>query len=92
MQSGIIDNHSRILADEIAKIAPHCESIDIAVGYFFFSGFEEIKDLIKDIPIRILVGMELDPKVISELGKNYSAFYVHHLHHGYHSLQSYFPF
>lgn len=71
MQSGIIDNHSRILADEIAKIAPHCESIDIAVGYFFFSGFEEIKDLIKDIPIRILVGMELDPKVISELGKNY---------------------
>ncbi len=71
MQSGIIDNHSRVLADEIAKIAPHCESIDIAVGYFFFSGFEEIKDLIKDIPIRILVGMELDPKVISELGKNY---------------------
>lgn len=71
MQGGIIDNHTRFLADEIAKIAPHCESIDIAVGYFFFSGFEEIKDLIKDIPIRILVGLELDPKVINELGKSY---------------------
>jgi ERCC4-related helicase len=71
MQGGIIDNHTRTLADEIVKIAPHCKSIDIAVGYFFFSGFEEIKDLIKDIPIRILVGMELDPKVISELGKHY---------------------
>ncbi len=71
MRGGIIDNHTRILADEIAKIAPHCKSIDIEVGYFFFSGFEEIKDLIKDIPIRILVGMELDPKVINELGRQY---------------------
>ena len=71
MQPGIIDNHTRILADEIIKIAPHCKSIDIGVGYFFFSGFEEIKDIIKDIPIRILVGMELDPKVINQLGKDY---------------------
>ena len=71
MQGGIIDNHTRILADEIAKIAPHCKSIDIGVGYFFFSGFEEIREQIKDIPMRILVGLELDPKLISQLGRQY---------------------
>lgn len=71
MQGGIIDNHTRFLGDEIKKIAPHCKSIDIGVGYFFFSGFEEIKDIIKDIPIRILVGLEVDPKLINELGKRF---------------------
>ena len=71
MRGGIIDNHTRFLADEIIKIAPHCKSIDIGVGYFFFSGFEEIRDEIIDIPMRILVGLELDPKLINQLGKEY---------------------
>jgi len=71
MQGGLIDNHTRFLADEILKLTPHAKSIDIGVGYFFFSGFEEIKDAIRDIPIRILVGLEIDPQLSKELGKKY---------------------
>ena len=72
MQGGLIDNHTRFLGDEILKIAPYSKSIDISVGYFFFSGFEEIREVIKDIPMRILVGLEIDPRLSQELGRKYS--------------------
>lgn len=72
MQQGPIDNQTRFLGDEIKKILPSTESIDICVGYFFFSGFSEIRDYLKDKKIRVLVGMELDPKILNEFEKHYA--------------------
>lgn len=36
------------------------ETLDFLVGYFYFSGFEEIYETIGDRPLRILIGMDAD--------------------------------
>ena len=46
------------------------DSIDICVGYFYFSGFQMIAEQLKDKKIRILVGLEVDPKLIPDIVKN----------------------
>jgi superfamily II DNA or RNA helicase/HKD family nuclease len=45
------------------------DTVDIAVGYFFFSGFNLLSDLLKDKKIRILVGKEIDPACIPDIVK-----------------------
>lgn len=46
------------------------DSIDICVGYFYFSGFQMLAEQLKDKKIRILVGLEVDPKLIPDIVKN----------------------
>jgi superfamily II DNA or RNA helicase/HKD family nuclease len=46
------------------------DSIDICVGYFYFSGFQLLAEELRDKKIRILVGMEIDPECIPEIVKS----------------------
>jgi len=63
---GIIDNRdSNTLSAALSDALQTAKSLDIYTGYFFFSGFTEMADAIKDVNIRIIVGMDVDPKVIS---------------------------
>ncbi len=65
-----IDNtQNNTLADSLEKILPSCDRIDALVGYFYFSGFQEIYKELKDKKIRILVGMEMDEKMVDRLSK-----------------------
>ena len=53
----IIDNRNEKLADHINTILLGTEKARFAVGYFFLSGFEAIKDRLKDIKeLRLLIG------------------------------------
>lgn len=45
-------------------ISDRIESMDFLVGYFYFSGIEQFAEKIKDQHIRILVGKDLDPKLV----------------------------
>ena len=46
------------------------DSVDICVGYFYFSGFELLADQLRNKKVRILVGMEIDPTCVDEIVQN----------------------
>ena len=49
------------LAKVISLILPSkAKSMDFLVGYFYFSGLQEIYKHIEDKPMRILVGMDME--------------------------------
>src|SRR3990167_6996980 len=60
----LIGNKEITLLEEIKNALTTADSIDIFTGYFFFSGFSELSQLIKDKKIRVIVGMDLDPQLI----------------------------
>ena len=53
-------NYDREVEKIINNIIPGCKSINIRVGYFYFSGFSLIAKSLIDKNIKILVGMEAD--------------------------------
>jgi len=80
MPSAIIDNHSKLLVDEINSQLTHTVKAKIAVGYFFLSGLKAIREkivakdenseyIIKEI--RLLIGNTTDRKTVEELARSY---------------------
>lgn len=65
----LIDNKNQTLQDALKNALVTADSVDIAVGFFYFSGFEALAKEFKDKKIRILVGLEVDPKLISEISQ-----------------------
>lgn len=55
------------LSDVIKKILPSTDRIDTLVGYFYFSGFQEIYKELVDKQVRILVGMEIDQQILNKI-------------------------
>ena len=57
----ITNNGEKSLSKVIQGILPSkAISLDFLVGYFYFSGIEEIYNNISDKKMRILVGLEMD--------------------------------
>ena len=48
------------LSERIKKLTENSSKLDFLVGYFFFSGFCEIHEQLKDKPLRILIGMDAE--------------------------------
>lgn len=63
----LIDNEDRTLKEALANALSSAERIDISVGFFFFSGFSALAKELKDIKVRILVGLELDPELVPQI-------------------------
>ena len=59
-QNSFITNQDKFLSEIINGILPKSSSVDILVGYFYYSGFEHICTKLNDKKIRILVGLEVD--------------------------------
>ena len=57
--SEITNEKDRNLADVINKIMPSSENLYFLVGYFYFSGFQEIYKNLEDKELKILVGMNI---------------------------------
>jgi superfamily II DNA or RNA helicase/HKD family nuclease len=68
-----IDNDERTMLDALSNALETSDSIDIFVGYFYFSGFQLLAEKLKDKKIRILVGMTIDPSRIEEMIKHAEA-------------------
>ena len=45
------------------KILPSCDEFSVQVGYFYFSGFEEIYKDLKNKKMKIIIGIDYDGKV-----------------------------
>lgn len=65
----IINNTNRTLQEALANASTSADRIDIAVGYFFFSGFQALVKELKDKKLRILVGLEVDPKLVPHISQ-----------------------
>ncbi len=64
----VIDNTgSNTLSLNLKGTLPKCDRIDALVGYFYFSGFKDLHEELKDKKIRILVGMDIDKKIIDKI-------------------------
>lgn len=63
MSSSFITNKDKFLADIINGILPKTNAVDILVGYFYYSGYVQLSDNLKNKNIRILVGLDVDLQI-----------------------------
>lgn len=65
----LIDNKNQTLQEALKNALSSTDRVDIAVGFFYFSGFQALFDQLKDKKVRILVGLEVDPLLVSEIAQ-----------------------
>jgi len=65
MDSQFITNKENVLSDIINAILPKCDHAYFLVGYFYFSGFAELCEQLKEVKLRILVGLEVERNIIN---------------------------
>jgi HKD family nuclease len=64
----IIDNRQELLAGHVCKILRQADSVKFAVGYFFVSGLQEIRQQLTHISaIRLLIGNQSNQETIDAL-------------------------
>lgn len=67
MSSEIITNQEKFLSDVVNNILPSSKNLYFLVGYFYFSGFEEIYKNVSDKHVKILVGLEIESNLKKKL-------------------------
>ena len=68
----LITNQGEFLNEIIRDIVPCSENLYFLVGYFYFSGFEEIYKEVGDKHLKILVGMNIE----KDLSNNIKEYFV----------------
>ena len=63
----VITNNPDTMEQALQNDLKQAKSIDIATAYFYFSGFRRLAKDLKDIKIRILVGLAIDPTRVDEI-------------------------
>lgn len=68
MENNFITNqNNRLLSEIINGILPKCDSSCFLVGYFYFSGFAELHQQLKEKQLRVLVGLDIERDVINRV-------------------------
>lgn len=67
MSSCFITNKDKFLSDIINGILPKTDAVDILVGYFYYSGYVQLSDNLKNKNIRILVGLDVDLQITKHI-------------------------
>ena len=52
------------------NILPDCDEVFFEVGYFYFSGFEQIYEKLRNVKIKILIGINYDDRISSAITSN----------------------
>ena len=65
MDSFITNKNGNFLSEIINKILPYTHDASFLVGYFYFSGFVEIYQGLKDKNLRVLVGLEIEQNMVN---------------------------
>jgi superfamily II DNA or RNA helicase len=63
----LVTNQQEFLTEIIEKILPCSDSLHFLVGYFYFSGFEQIYKNLGDRKLRILVGMSIEKDISNKI-------------------------
>ena len=71
---GIIDNRHVKFIEKFKAFCKHTKELKIAAGYFYVSGFDLVKDDLKDISrIRVVMGTETDLETAQQIEQGYEA-------------------
>ncbi len=71
--SSIIDNRRVKFHDIFKEYCKDTSRLKIASGYFYASGFDIVKNSLKDIPkIQIVMGNETDLETVTQMDMGYS--------------------
>ena len=65
MNGQFITNKELVLSDVIKSILPKCDNAYFLVGYFYFSGFGELCESLRNVHLRVLVGLEVERSLIN---------------------------
>ncbi len=60
MTTQFITNQEKLLSDVVNNILPCAERLYFLIGYFYFSGFQEIYKQVAKKEVKILVGLEVE--------------------------------
>lgn len=63
----LVTNQREFLTEIIEKILPSTNNLHFLVGFFYFSGFEQIYRSIGDKKIRILIGMSIEKSLLNRI-------------------------
>ena len=67
MTSQFITNQEKLLSEVINNILPSSRNLYFLVGYFYFSGFQEIYEKVAEKNVKILVGLEIDQDLMNRV-------------------------
>lgn len=67
MTTQFITNQQKLLSDVANKILPSSENLYFLVGYFYFSGFQELYKNLKDKHLKLLVGLEIQTDLANRI-------------------------
>ena len=67
MKHFITNRGGKFLSEVIKNILPLTQNASFLVGYFYFSGFAEIYQTLKDKNIRVLVGLEIEKDILNRV-------------------------
>jgi len=60
----ITNQKDNTLSSHINNILPKTDKLDFLVGFFYFSGIKEIYENIKDKKLRILIGLNIETRIL----------------------------
>lgn len=63
MSNSFITNKNKFLSDIINGILPKTNAVDFLVGFFYYSGYKELSEQLKNKHIRILIGLDIEFKL-----------------------------
>lgn len=67
MSSNFITNKERFLSDIINGILPKTDAVYMLIGYFYYSGYVQLSEQLKDKQIRILVGLDAELQIAKHI-------------------------
>ncbi len=65
--SFITNQNNRFLSEIINGILPKCNNSCFLVGYFYFSGFVELYEQLRNKDLRVLVGLDIERDMINRI-------------------------
>lgn len=65
MDGQFITNKGHVLSDIINSILPKCDNAYFLVGYFYFSGFAQLYEKLRNVNLKVLVGLEVERNIIN---------------------------
>ncbi|WP_461257622.1 phospholipase D-like domain-containing protein, partial [Treponema sp. R80B11-R83G3] len=63
----ITNRDGKFLSEIIKSILPKAQNASFLVGYFYFSGFAEIYQGLKEKNLRVLVGLEIEQDMVNRV-------------------------
>ncbi len=67
MADQFITNEKQLLSEVMDGIFPHSDKLFFLVGFFYFSGFQEIYKNLDNKKLKILVGLDIEKNIINKV-------------------------